>query len=278
MTVTAAEDTERQTADAPLITIYYWRRGFVLLAPSFLLDRRNNPYSRLSATLMFALSRPFTLETDEGGDYEGQAVLIAPKVTRRHLSAMGSDLVICDLAVTTPEFQALMPLLDGQSVRPLDVSQCLLLAGDFARARRGELSAQDMQVLLQRTILQFSGRLPEPPQMHPRIVRALQLIQDRPLSEITPDWLARNVHLSASRLRQLFSSQIGSNLTHYLRWNAAWRAAWLWSRGQPLAKIAESVGFYDLAHLNRVFNEFFGLNPTALFRPEQVRLIRCDWS
>lgn len=262
----------------PLITIYYWQQGFMLLAPSFMLERSRSPYRRLSATLMFAQRQAFSIETDEGGLVSSRALLLAPKVTRRQLIALDSDLVICDLAVNTPEFQALSPLLDDTPVRQLDAGLLAPLAAELQRARAGELSPDELRALLHGVIFQFSGRQPELPRMHPRLAKALQLIQEQSLRTITPAWLADQVHLSASRLRQLFSAQIGSSLTHYLRWNAVWKVAWLWSRGQPLGQIAEAVGFYDLAHLNRAFNEVFGLNPSTLFQPDQVRLIRCDWS
>lgn len=260
-----------------LITIYYWRRGFVLLAPSFVLDRRDHPYHRLSATLMLAQRAPVRLETGDGDELSAQALLIAPKVTRRRLSAIASDLMICDMGVTTPECHALMPLLGKHAVCPLDADRLAPLADDIGRARQGLLAPEAMKDLLHRMVFALTGQHPEPPQLHPRISHALQLIQEHPLPVITPDWLSRQVHLSASRLRYLFSHEVGSSLSHYLRWSAVWKGAWLWSRGQPLSRIAEAVGFYDPAHLNRAFNEVFGLNPSDLFRPEQVRLIRCDW-
>ena len=45
----------------------------------------------------------------------------------------------------------------------------------------------------------------------------------------------------------------------------------------PLVEVSEAAGFHDLAHLNRAFNEVFGLNPSTVFDPGQVRLVRCAW-
>ena len=261
----------------PSTTIYYWRRGFVQLAPSYLLERRRRPYRRLSVSLMFGLKQAFTIETDEGGSVTARALLIAPKVARRRISALDSDFVICDMALATPEFHALAPLLDGAPLRVLDERKLAPLVAGFRRAGSGEMPAGELRDLVHRTIIEFTGRRPEAPPLHPRIARALQLIDEQPLRAISPGWLTGQVHLSASRLRALFSTELGSSLTHYLRWNAVWKAAWLWSRGRPLVDVVEAAGFYDLAHLNRAFNEVFGLNPSDLFHPDQVRLIRCDW-
>lgn len=271
------QDQPEAASEAALITIYYWQRGFMLLAPSFVLEREHNPYRRLSATLLFSRREPFMLDTKEGGLMTGRAMLVAPKVSRRRLVAVDSDLVICDLAVVTPEYDALSALVTDTAVRPLDDSLLAPLLPDFERASRGELAPEDLRLLLRQTTIRLSGREPRPPRLHARVSQALTLIEAHLLHEITPQWLADQVHLSASRMRQLFSEQLGCSLTHYLRWNAVWKAVWLWSRGQPLAQIVDAVGFYDLAHLNRAFNEVFGLNPSALFRPSQIRLIRCDW-
>jgi len=262
----------------PQITVYYWPRGFVLLAKSFVLDRRQHPYRRLSATLMFSLKGSFTLETGEGDVVTAQAVLIAPKVARRHIEALGCDLVICDLAVTTPEFQALSPLLHVDGVCVLDETLLLGLRADFEQALCGALAPAEMQSLLAKTIHALSGRRPQLPTLHPRITQVLQLIQEWPLPVSSLERLALQVNLSTSRLRHLFSEQMGSSLSQYLRWSAVWKGVWLFSRGRPLIDVAIAVGFHDLAHLNRAFNEVFGLNPSLVVNPSQIRLVKCEWS
>jgi AraC-like DNA-binding protein len=260
------------------LTVYYWRRGFVLLAPSFALDRSENPYRRLSATLMLAFRNPFTLETGDGDCLEARAALIAPKVLRRRICADNSDIVIFDLAVATPEFHALASILNGASVRELDFARVAALAADFACAQRGELDAEALRGLLYRTIVCLTGLHPQPPQLDPRIAHVLQLIEEQPLNAVSLSRLAGQVHLSASRLRHLFQQQTGCSLTHYLRWSAVWKGIWLWSRARPWIEVAEAAGFYDYAHINRAFYEVFGMNPSMIFsNPNQVRLIRCDW-
>jgi AraC-like DNA-binding protein len=271
-----AETAPRNQLQSAQPTAYYWRRGFMLLAPSYSLDRSQNPYRRLSATLILALRNPFTLETGAGERLEARAALIAPKVLRRRLCA-DSDIVICDLAVVTPEYLALAPMLNGASVLELDFASVAPLVADFAYAQRGELDAKALRDLLHRTIFCLTGRQPQPPRLDPRIAQVLQLIEEQPLNAVSLSWLAGQVQLSASRLRHLFQEQVGSSLTHYLRWSAVWKGVWLWSRGRPFIEVAEAAGFHDLAHINRAFNEVFGMNPSALSNSNQVRLIRCDW-
>ncbi|MFA5939638.1 MAG: AraC family transcriptional regulator [Sinimarinibacterium sp.] len=262
----------------PLITIYYWRQGFVLLAPSFVLDRSKNPYRRLSATLMYASKAPFMLETGEADSLVARAALIAPKVPRRRIVAINSDLLICDLAVVTPEFNALAPLLGAAPVRELDASAFVPLQAELDRMHRGELPAGELQSVIGRMVFAVTGQHPASLPLHPKIAHALQLIDDFPMRTVTLPWLAERVHLSPSRLRHVFTEQVGSSLTHYLRWTAIWKGVWLWARGTPLIEVAEQVGFHDLAHVNRAFNEIFGLNPSFVLKPDQVRPIRCEWT
>jgi AraC family transcriptional regulator of arabinose operon len=260
----------------PFITLYYWRHGFVLLAPSFLLDRSKSPYRRLSATLMHASKKPFTLETGISDTVTARAALIGPRVARRRILAMQSDILICDMSVTTPEYNALRPLLGDQPVRALDETAFAPLQPDIDRMHRGELPAGDLQQTIGNIVFAVTGQRPAARALHPKISQALQLIDDTRMDEVTLPWLAGRVHLSPSRLRHLFTEQVGSSLTHYLRWNALWKGVWLWSRGTPLSELAEAVGFHDLAHVNRTFNEYFGVNPSALYNPDQVRVFRCE--
>lgn len=261
----------------PLITCYYWQRGFVLSAPSFMLDRQQKPYRRLAATLMHASRGPILLETGEGEITEARTVLIAPKTLRRRILALNSDITIVDLSVATPAFAALSPLLSGESVRVLDGTPLTPLLERLAGLRRGELPAEQLPALIEEMVLRLSGRSVLPAAAHPRIAQVLAEIERLPLHAVSLSVLAEQVHMSPSRLRHLFSEQMGCSLTHYLRWAAVWKGVWLWSRGRPLAEIVEEVGFHDLAHLNRAFNEVFGLNPSMLFDPGQVGLHRCDW-
>jgi len=261
----------------PLITIYYWRHGFVLLAPSFVLDRRQNPYRRLAATVMYARDNPITLETGKADCVVTHAALIAPKVPRRRIVAVKSTILICDLSVATPEFNALTPLLGEQPVHQVDRAAFAPLQAHIDRLHAGALPPDELKPFIHEMVFAISGQRPRAPALHPGVAQALRLIDEFPMRAVTLPWLSKRVGLSASRLRHLFPEQVGSTLSHYLRWTAIWKGVWMWSRGTPLADVVEQVGFYDLAHANHAFNEAFGLNPSYMFNPSQVRVFKCAW-
>ena len=128
-----------------LFTSYYWHRGFLMLAPSFVLERQEKPYRRLSATLMYAAGKPFLIETGEGTITEARAVLIAPKVLRRRIVAVDSDLMICDLSVATPHFDAVASLLCGAAT-----SLDQLVASRILQGAAGGLLAPMTQMMIAR--------------------------------------------------------------------------------------------------------------------------------
>lgn len=232
------------------------------------------PLRRLAVTVLLAFGKPFTLEMEDGVVVTGRAVLLAPGVARRSLDAIDSDMVIIDFGVATAHSQAFRELLADAPLRLLDETLLATLAPHLAQARDGDMDTGTLARLLEFCVLTLTGRKPQPVVLHPRIAHALKLIDGHPMQAVSLPWLAAQVHMSASRFRHLFRHETGSSLTHFLRWTALLKAIWAWSHGLQLAQVAEAGGFYDLAHLNRAFNEAFGLSPSELYRGAPVRLTR----
>lgn len=258
------------------MTVYYGARGFVLLAHTFVLDRAQSPYHRLSMTLLIARGRPFVIEIGDGTRLTTHAALVAPKVLRRRIAAVKSDIAILDLAIDTPEFAALAPVLRGHSMVGLEIERFAHLRRSLGEAAAGRLSCRSMKDVVRHAVQAVCGKLPERPALSPHIGRVRQLLHEMPLREVRLETLARCVHLSPSRLRHLFKEATGSSVTQYARWASVWQAAAMWvNGGKSWTEIAQEAGFYDLAHLDRAFNEFFGLNPSAFTDPRYVRLLHC---
>ncbi len=102
----------------------------------------------------------------------------------------------------------------------------------------------------------------------PRIASALAQVtpqflieQPRPIAS-----LAAHVHLSASRFRHLFRSEMGMSVQGYLRWQRLFVALRTSIRGASLTEAAHTAGFADSAHLTRVVRATFGLPPSRIFK------------
>lgn len=257
------------------IKVYYGRRRFLMLTPSYVMDRAEAPYRRLAATLLLASGQPFQLEVDGQPALRTQAALIAPNVLRRRTLATHSNLALFDIPVGTPEYAALEPMLRSESVLPLDIGRFAHLLPMLKRAASEYLPASDVDQLFQMAVEAICGHAPAPLELDARIRQALQLIDQLPFDQATLARLSQCLGMSPSRLRHLFKEQTGCTITHYSRWAAVWRAASLWQQGKTLTGIAHDVGFYDLAHLDRAFNEVFGWNPSTVIDPAFIALTHC---
>src|SRR5699024_8599931 len=108
-----------------------------------------------------------------------------------------------------------------------------------------------------------------------RVCGALEIMDQSPFNELSPGTLASSLGLSASRLRHLFSSELGCTPTHYQRWSATWRAAVLMPESESLTDLAHQTGFYDLAHFDHAFVETFGMTPSGLLNNDRATLVPC---
>ncbi|MFI0448871.1 helix-turn-helix domain-containing protein [Actinomadura sp. 6N118] len=78
--------------------------------------------------------------------------------------------------------------------------------------------------------------------------------------------VAAQVGLSASRLRHLFTEQLGLPFTACVRWARLQAAMHTVRDGGTLTAAAHAAGFADSAHLTRVFHAMFGLAPSTAIR------------
>ncbi len=253
------------------MTIYTWPSGLLMLAPTLIVERPSSP---LGATLRIACAAPYTIETDEG-ELRTRASLLGPKSGRRRVVAIDSDIAVFYLPVEAPEHTGLTQVLGDANLIELDFSRFEPLLPELRAALAGALDAGRVQQLVDRVVHAVTGREPVPRQLDARIVKVIERLQDLPLCDFSLEQLGAQVHLSPSRLRELFRVQTGYSISQYARWQAVWHAVRLWQEGRLLTDIAQEAGFHDMAHMNRAFVEMFGINPVAAIDPRYVRLIRC---
>jgi AraC-like DNA-binding protein len=259
------------------LTIYYARRCFLLLGKSFVLDRHYAPYRRLAATLLLTRQQPFDLETDAGSMTGIEAALIAPKVLRKRIVAVDSDIAILDIPMDSPAYRRIAGQLRQQSQISYSRGHFLALFPLLLKADEGTLDADDFYFLHTSASQIIAEGIDPPDTTDTRVTQAMRMIDELPLDSVKLDLLAQQLDLSKSRLSHLFIAETGSTVSHYARWVAVWRAVNQWQQGCTWTRIAQDSGFYDLAHFDHAFTEVFGLKPSAVFDPVRVRLHRlCD--
>ena len=137
-------------------------------------------------------------------------------------------------------------------------------------ASKGQVpDEQAGQALLSHVLTTLIGpSLPDESPDDPRIASALSLVTPQFLVDerqpITS--LAARVHLSPSRFRHLFRSEMGISVQGYLRWQRLSATLSTSARGVSLTEAAHEAGWADSAHLARVFRATFGVQPSHIFK------------
>ncbi len=254
------------------VTIYYWPCSLVLLAPSLILDRPTGP---LSATVRIACKEPYTIEVGEQ-KLVTRASIVAPKAERRRILAQNSDIALFYLPLDTPEYSGVRTWLGDRTLVDLPLEPFAHLLPDIRRAMTEVVQPSEIKQLVQHVVEAITDRPMDSIPEDPRVRAAREVLDQMPLSEVRLESVAQRVHLSASRLRDLFRKHTGFTIGEYARWRAVWRAALLWKRGLTITQVAEEAGFHDLAHADRAFNQVFGVNPSTIIDPRFVTLVNCE--
>jgi len=254
------------------IIIYYWPCSLILLAPSLLLDR---PTSPLCATLRIACGKPYSIEVN-GQKLVTRASLVAPGAVRNQLIAFESDIALFYIPVEAAGMKQVKALLKNRDVVDFAIDRFEHLLPTIRLAASGELRPAQARQLMDDVIESMLGEpIQEKSPVDPRIERVLNALATLPLNEVEADVLAREAHLSKSRLRYLFKKEVGFTVQQYARWLAVWRGCLMWQRGRQFTEVAMDAGFHDLSHVDHAFNEVFGINPTNVIDPNFVSLIHC---
>ncbi len=103
-----------------------------------------------------------------------------------------------------------------------------------------------------------------------RLLAAIDFIQQNISHIIQVIDIAKHVGLSETRLRHLFSEQIGIPITSYVLWmriKVALRE--MLKPGETLSNAAHQANFSDHAHFTRTFKRMFGVSPSLLLKHGQ---------
>jgi len=255
--------------------IYRWLRGFLLLAPTFIVDRGEHPTRRPSIRVMLSLRAPFDIEFPNGSWLKTSAVMMSAEAQRRQIIAKDAGFALLDLAISTPEYATLASLMTGRSVLPLERGAFEALKPQLELAGAGTIAPEQVRTLRREVVHAIAGVYPEEAHYDPRVETALRVIQQRRLEDVTLKTIAEAVYLSPDRLRHLFREQVGCTVSNYARTAAVWKALSARSVGKQLTELAHEAGFYDYSHFNHVFQEMFGFCPGMTQTTANVRVIAC---
>ncbi|VWB25476.1 AraC family transcriptional regulator [Burkholderia lata] len=108
------------------------------------------------------------------------------------------------------------------------------------------------------------------PNAHPKVKRAILLMEQHISHSITIDELARRLDVSSRQLERLFREATGGGPAACYRAIRIRTAAWmLMHLDKNISEIAAACGFADASHLGREFRRAYGMSPSA-YRERQA--------
>ena len=113
-------------------------------------------------------------------------------------------------------------------------------------------------------VRQLAGTAPPSVVADPRVLGAIELVRARLDGSISLTEVARDLNISPSRLRHLFSEQVGLPFRTYVLWLRLQRVIRGVGTEKSLTHAALAAGFADAAHMTRTFRRMVGIAPTTL--------------
>ncbi|MBN3808046.1 GlxA family transcriptional regulator [Paraburkholderia sp. Ac-20347] len=150
----------------------------------------------------------------------------------------------------------------------IDVAAAILLRHfDHATVQKA------LRILLVGEMQKGNAPQPHPPGLepatHPKVKRAILLMEQQVGRNVPLEELACKLNLSARQLERLFKSETGKSPRTFANALRLRTAAWLLtSSDRTVADIASSCGFSDASHLGREFRKQFGVPPN-MFREQR---------
>lgn len=255
------------------MTIYHWRHGLLLLAPTLVLERTTTP---LCATLRLACNKPYRIDV-AGEEITTWASLVAPRVERRKVIAVDSHVALFYFPIEWPEYAGVQAAIAGKDWLNFEASHFESIIETLRLGFRQSLDAATVIDVARKAVEAISGsQIPAPVRVDARIDALRRHLDDTPLDEVDVGKMSLQVGLSASRARTLFKQQVGTTIQHYARWAAIWKAIKGWSTDKTLTEVAVEAGFYDLAHADHTFIEMFGIAPSLVVDQRFVKIMPCE--
>lgn len=116
-----------------------------------------------------------------------------------------------------------------------------------------------------------TGFLQRGPSADPAIGEAVRLIERDATRGVSPETLARSVHVAYSTLRRRFRDQTGFSVKEYIQRVQLRRAKELLATTrQSVNEVARACGFEDALYFSRLFQQKVGMPPTQ-FRADEWR-------
>ncbi|GHO90593.1 putative transcriptional regulator, AraC family protein [Reticulibacter mediterranei] len=249
------------------------RRTTLVLWPGHAISMGMGPSSTLhrhyATQIGISLGAPFQVRTCASEPYtEQQSFIAGPHIPHQVETTGVPSFVLWSEARALADLACRLSTTSTSSLPTLPESLLNVLRPVLQASGEKMPDEQIGQALLSHILTTLIGPTWDEGHDDPRIATARSLVtlqflveQSQPITS-----LATRVHLSPSRFRHLFRSEMGMSVQSYLRWQRLLTAMYTGAHGASLTEAAHAAGFADAAHLTRVFRATFGMPPSRIFK------------
>ena len=219
------------------------------------------------------LGRPLRVRSSDGQPhFERQSFIAGANVPHQMEKTGEPTFLLYAESPALADFARRLSVASGSSLPALP-ERSLNVILPVLQASGGHLRDEEAGNAIYSHILKtLTGSDSDEGQGDPRIAAARSLATPELLTrESRPaERMAASVHLSSSRFRHLFRSEMGVSVQSYLLWKRLITALLANARGLSLTDAALTAGLTDSAHLSRACRSMFGMQPSRMFRNGQA--------
>lgn len=144
-----------------------------------------------------------------------------------------------------------------------DILKSIQIRDFYVRKVESKKSMADVLAVRESAIIHFTK------EMHnlvhtihsPTVLSAIQIINLTIYNPIKVSDLSKKLHLSESRLRNIFKSEMNMNISEYINQRRITESKIFLLLGIPPKKVAKQLNFFDLSHYCRMFKKYEGITP-----------------
>ncbi len=251
-------------ADIPQASVAVW----LCRAMYFGVEVSSTLHRHKAVQISVSLGRPLRVRSSAREPYVEQQSFIAGTNVPHQMERTGTSvfLLYCESRALADFARRLSAATD--SPLPAIPEHSLNDILPVLRATGGHVRDEETgQAVYSHILKALTGSPSEESPEDQRIAVARSLVTPRLLAgESRPaEILAASVHLSPSRFRHLFRSEMGVSVQSYLLWKRLITALLTHAQGASLTDAALRAGFADSAHLSRACLSMFGMQPSRVF-------------
>ena len=227
--------------------------------------RPGDPHAHHALQISFAAGEPLHLRRGADPEWTAYRACLVPGSLPHAFDGSGRTSATIFVDPETPEGRVLQAQAVPDEISPLDSAEARAAGALIFDVWNASHDCARLVPAAREAVRRLAGTAAVAEPADPRILRAIELIRDRLDSRVTLTGLAKDLHVSPSRLRHLFVEEVGLPFRTYVLWQRLQRV--LGGIGtESLTHAALAAGFADSAHMTRTFHRMLGLTPSAIRR------------